>query len=89
MYLEVVKLYLGKALITGFVNFDLCCVTRWDEVLPHMSKGEKARIIVPPALAYGERGYPPIIPPNAKVIYEIELLSISSARFYEKTKVGH
>lgn len=44
-----------------------------------MSKGEKARITVPPELAYGDRGYPPIIPSNAKVVYEIELLSLSSA----------
>ena len=57
---------------------------RWEEALPHMSKGEQAKIIVPPQLAYGDRGYPPVIPPNAKIAYTLELLSISSAKFYDK-----
>ena len=87
MYLEADKLYQGNEQLNMYFFFhNIYYTISWDEVLPHMSKGEKARIIVPPALAYGDRGYPPIIPPNAKVIYEIELLSISSARFYEKTK---
>ena len=60
----------------------------WEEVIPNMSKGEKSRIIVPPALAYGDNGYPPIIPPNAKLIFEIELLSLSSQSYQERTKRG-
>ena len=52
-----------------------------------MSKGEKATIIIPPPLAYGDRGYPPVIPPNAKISYTIELLSISSANYHEKLKI--
>lgn len=59
---------------------------RWEEVLPVMSKGEKARITVPAALAYGDRGYPPIVPPNAKLIFEIELLSLSSSKYDEIVK---
>ena len=61
-------------------------VYRWEEVLPVMSKGEKARITVPAALAYGDRGYPPIVPPNAKLIFEIELLSLSSSKYDEIVK---
>ena len=61
-------------------------IYRWEVVLPSMSKGEKARITVPPELAYGDRGYPPVIPSNAKIIYEIELLSLSSAVLHETKK---
>ena len=39
-----------------------------------MSKGQIARVFLDPPLAYGEVGYPPIIPPNTKLIYEIELM---------------
>ncbi len=39
-----------------------------------MSKGQLAKITLEPPLAYGEAGFPPIIPPNTTLIYELELL---------------
>jgi len=51
----------------------------WEKVIPMLSKGEKARITVPHYLAYGEKGYPPVIPPLANLTYEIELLTFTSA----------
>ena len=51
----------------------------WEKIIPMLSKGEKARITVPPHLAYGDRGYPPIIPPLATLTYEIELLTFTSS----------
>lgn len=43
-----------------------------------MSKGQKARLTVPPELAYGDVGYSPIIPPKQTLVYEIELLSFAN-----------
>lgn len=49
----------------------------WDEVVSKMSLGEKVYVICPSRLAYGERGAGGVIPPNADIAFEIELLSFS------------
>lgn len=48
----------------------------WTEAVQLMRPGGKARITCPPATAYGERGAGGVIPPNATLTFEIELISI-------------
>jgi FKBP-type peptidyl-prolyl cis-trans isomerase FkpA len=46
----------------------------WTEALQKMNKGEKAQVVCPSAMAYGDRGQPPVIPPGATLSFEVELL---------------
>jgi len=49
----------------------------WDLAMEGMKVGTKARLIIPPVLAYGKRGSGPKIPPEATLCFEVELMEIT------------
>ncbi|KAG8714329.1 FK506 binding protein proline rotamase rapamycin-binding protein [Ceratobasidium sp. 423] len=50
----------------------------WDEGVPQLKLGEVARLTIPPEMGYGSRGAGGVIPPNATLIFEVELLAINN-----------
>lgn len=50
----------------------------WTEVLQLMKEGAKYHVVIPPNLAYGQRGVPPMIEPNSVLVFDVELIAIGS-----------
>jgi FKBP-type peptidyl-prolyl cis-trans isomerase len=61
------KFTLGKGMV----------IKGWDQGVVGMKVGEKRKLTIPAALAYGAAGHPPVIPPNSTLIFDIELMAIN------------
>lgn len=55
-------------------------IAGWDEGIALMSIGDKYRLIIPPELAYGSKGAGNVIPPDATLIFDTELISIGDPK---------
>jgi peptidylprolyl isomerase len=76
-YLEDGKMFDSSVERGQPFNFELGkgrVIKGWDEGIALLNVGSKARFIIPPGLAYGAGGFPPMIPANATLIFDVELL---------------
>ncbi len=48
----------------------------WDQGVAGMKVGGQRRLTVPPEMGYGARGFPPVIPPNSWLVFDVQLLDV-------------
>lgn len=73
----------GKEFDAGTFPFQIGAgrvIPGWEEGIAGMKVGGKRKLTIPPDLAYGPQGYPPDIPPNTTLLFDVELLEIQAAQ---------
>jgi FKBP-type peptidyl-prolyl cis-trans isomerase FkpA len=62
----------GRPAIFSLRNVISC----WTNGVPMMKTGEKAKLVCPASTAYGDKGFPPLVPGGATLVFEIELIEV-------------
>jgi FKBP-type peptidyl-prolyl cis-trans isomerase len=70
----------GKTFLCSLMPGPRSVIEGWQDILKLMPAGSKWKVVIPPDLAYHAQGQPPAIPPNATLIFEMELVSIVPAK---------
>jgi FKBP-type peptidyl-prolyl cis-trans isomerase len=58
----------------------------WEMGMPGAREGGIRRLVIPPDLAYGARGFPGVIPPNATLVFDVQVLDVRSRAKFRSTR---